>query len=117
MNQAAGSQEIVFWKLVSEDLGIDIVSPFEVVFSDSGRLRVAALVRNFGPPRGMLIASNYDTLKPYVQKIIEHGYGYSAKLGNSPAEYNRATMLDILRDWGWSGAEDKRPPWLARREE
>src|SRR5712671_6488102 len=99
--------------MVSEDLGIDVVTPFDVVLSDGVRLRVAALVRNFGPPRGMLIAFSYDTLKLHVQKIIDDGYGCSAQLGNSPEGYDGATMLDILRDWGWSGAEGKRPSWLA----
>ena len=112
MNQAAVVKEIAFWKMVSEDLEIDIVTPFEAVFSDGARFRAAALVKNFGPPRGMLIASDYDTLKPYVKKIIENGYGYSAQLGNSPEGYDRGTMLVILKDWGWSGAEDKRPSWL-----
>jgi hypothetical protein len=112
MNQAAVAQEMAFWKIASEDLGIDIVTPFDATLSDGARLRVAALVKNFGPPRGMLIVSDYDALKPHVQKIIEDGYGYSAQLGNSPAGYDRATMLDIFRDWGWSGSEDKRPSWL-----
>jgi hypothetical protein len=112
MNHAAAGQEVVFWKMVSEDLRIDIVAPFDVVLSDGAQLRVAALVKNFGPPRGMLVAFAYDTPKPYVQKIIEDGYGYSAQLGNSPEGYNRATMLDILKDWGWSGPEDRRPSWL-----
>ena len=50
MNQAAITREIAFWKMVSEDLEIDIVTPFEVVFSDGTRFRVAALVKNFGAP-------------------------------------------------------------------
>jgi hypothetical protein len=112
MNQDAVARQTVFWKMASEDLGVDIVTPFDAVLSNGTRLHVAALVKNFGAPRGMLIAFAYDTLKPYVRKIIEDGYGYSAQLGNSPAGYDRATMLDILKDWGWSGSEDKRPPWL-----
>jgi hypothetical protein len=117
MNQAATAQEAAFWKTVSEDLKIDIVTPFEVIFSDGARLRVAALVRNFGRPQGMLVVFDYDQLKPYVQKIIENGYGYVAQLGSSPGEYNRAAMVDILSDWGWSGAEDRRPLWLASGED
>jgi hypothetical protein len=112
MKQAAVREEIEFWKMVAEDLRIDIVTPFEVTLSDGKRLRVAALAKEFGRLRGMLIASDYDALKPYVQELIESGYGYSAQLGNSPTGYDRATMIDILKDWGWSGAEDKRPSWL-----
>jgi hypothetical protein len=112
MTDAAAAQEIEFWKMVSEDLKIDIVTPFEIVFSDGARLRVAALVKNFGPERGMLVASDYETLRPYVQKILEYGYGYSAQLGNSLRGYDRDTMLAVLKDWGWSGSEDQHPSWL-----
>jgi hypothetical protein len=93
MNQAAATHELEFWKMVSEDLRIDIVTPFDVTFSDGRHLRVAALVEDFGSPRGMLIAFDYDALKPNVQKIVESGYGYSSQLGNSPAEYDRRTMI------------------------
>ena len=112
MNQGLVAQEVEFWKIVSDDLGIGVVTPFEAIFSDGTRLGAAALVKEFGAPRGMLIVFDYNRLKPYVQKIIENGYGYSAQLGNSPAGYSRCTMIYLLKDWGWSGAQDKRPSWL-----
>jgi hypothetical protein len=112
MSQSVTTQEVEFWKAVAEDLGIDIVAPFEVTFSDGNRLCVNAVVKDFGPPHGMLIAFDYNALKPYVQRVIENGYGYSAQLGNSAAGYNRSAMIEILKDWGWSGAKDKRPSWL-----
>jgi hypothetical protein len=111
MDQAVFTQEVAFWKMVAQDLGIDIAAPFDATLSDGNRLHVAALVKDFGPPRGMLIALEYNTLKPHRQKIIETGFGYSAQIGNSE-KYDRGTMINILKDWGWSGASDKRPIWL-----
>ena len=46
VNQAAVTQDIMFWKMVSEDLRIDIVTPFDVTLSDGAQLRVAALNKN-----------------------------------------------------------------------
>jgi hypothetical protein len=112
VSEGAVADEVAFWRMVADDLGIDIVAPFELALSDGSRLRVAALVKDFGPPSGMLVAFDYGTLKPYAKEVVESGYGYSAQLGNSPGGYNRATMVDVLKDWGWSGAEEKRPSWL-----
>ena len=98
--------------MVAEDLGIDVVTPFDAILSDGKRLPVAALVKDFGSPKGMLIALDYNILKPHRDKIIESGFGYSTLIGNSPAKYDRGTMIDILKDWGWSGPEDKRPIWV-----
>jgi hypothetical protein len=32
MNQGLVAQEVEFWKIVSDDLGIDVVTPFEAIF-------------------------------------------------------------------------------------
>lgn len=104
--------DLEFWKMVAADLGIDIAIPFEVILSDGNRLRITALVKDFGPPKGMLVTLDYNILKPHRDQIIESGFGYSTQIGNSPAEYDRRTMIDVLKDWGWSGASDKRPIWL-----
>lgn len=106
------SLETSFWRHVSADLGIDIVSPFDLVFPDGTQLEVSALVKNFGPKHGMLIATSYDSLKPYAQKIIQLGYGYSTNVGGSPAEYDRSEIVEVLKDWGWSGPANEKPNWL-----
>jgi hypothetical protein len=104
--------EILFWKRVGEDLGIDVVTPFEVSFPDGSRVQVSALVRDFGAARGMLVDADYEILKPHTHKVIECGYGYSANLGHSPEQYDRSAFIEVLQDWGWSGAAHKKPDWL-----
>jgi hypothetical protein len=106
------SSDTLFWRRVSDDLALDIATPFEAVLLDGTKLSVSAFVRNFGPPRGMLIAAEQDQLKGCEKKIIESGFGYSTNLGNAPEQYDRASMIDVLNDWGWSGPEERRPAWV-----
>jgi hypothetical protein len=101
--------EIKFWSLVRDDLQIEILAPFDAQFRDGSGLKVSALIKGFGPLRGMLIHSEYAALEPYKDRILEAGYGYSIF---APREYNRAGMIEVLEDWSWSGAADKKPVWL-----
>jgi hypothetical protein len=97
---------------VGDDLKIQIITPFEAVFSDGSRVQVAALVKDFGAAQGMLIDADYGVLKPHVALLLESGYGYSSNLGHHPSGYTRTTMIAILQDWGWSGSDNQKPDWL-----
>jgi hypothetical protein len=100
-----------FWAKAATDLGIEIIAPFEVEFPDGSKLRVAALVKNFGKRNGMLVDSDYEVLKPHIARIVENGYGYSSGVGGAE-EYDAHLIIEILRDWGWSGAESDKPSWI-----
>jgi hypothetical protein len=104
------SSPVTFWTQAQRDLQIEVVAPFEVLFSDGSRLRVDALVKDFGAPKGMLVHQSYDLLKPFVGRILEDGYGYSSNVGDSP--YEKGAVAEILKDWGWSGPEGRKPAWL-----
>ncbi|MFA6266177.1 MAG: hypothetical protein WC670_10760 [Pseudolabrys sp.] len=107
------ADEILFWKRVAEDLAIDVVVPFEVQFSDGSQLKVSALIKDFGAKLGMLVSADFAVLRPYTDKIAQAGYGFSSNFGASPDEYERANMIEVLKDWGWSGGADrKKPSWL-----
>lgn len=107
------ADEVLFWKRAAVDLGIDVIAPFEAQFSDGSLLKVSALVKDFGAARGMLVAADFQVLKPYTDKIVEAGYGFSSNLGSGPDEYDRDYMIEVLEDWGWSGGSArKRPDWL-----
>ena len=109
---AVSRSEVQFWTRAAQDLRIEIITPFEVIFHDGSRLHVAALIKNFGPPNGMLVNDDYAVLAPYTTKILESGYGYASNLGSDPTAYTRPSLIEILKDWGWSGAESKKPDWL-----
>jgi hypothetical protein len=100
-----------FWNQASSDLGIEVIAPFEASLLDGTILNVLALVKNFGAKNGMLVASDYDELKPHIQKIIDSEYGYATNVGRG--HYNRVSMVDVLKDWGWTGPEHQRPSWCS----
>jgi hypothetical protein len=102
----------LFWRRVSADLQIEIISPFGLVLPNGQELTVTALVRNFGQNSGMLVAESYEMIKAYQKDFVDLGYGYAVNIGGSPDEYNRSLMIEILQDWGWSGPRDQSPSWL-----
>ena len=104
--------EIDFWNMISDDFGIEIISPFELTFPGDRKLELVALVKNFGDIHGMVIARDYDSIEPFEREIRESGYGFSTNIGGIPEKYNRGVMASVLKDWGWSGPERDKPSWL-----
>src|SRR5262249_16232963 len=102
---------VLFWKRVATDLGIDVVTPFEIALPNGQRLAASALVKDFGRKHGTVIAGS-STLRPYYDVLRELGYGFSSKVGHSPDQYRRNEMIEVLADWGWSGPTEAKPSWL-----
>ena len=101
------------WKEAADDLGFEIVSPFELVLGSGTRIRVPLLVRDFGAVKGMLILSDYSPVASWTDEIQHAGYGFSVWSEPDPgAEYDRAGFIEVFLDWGWAGPESGRPKWL-----
>ena len=101
--------EIAAWHSAADDLGIEIVAPCEVDLGKLGVLHATALVRNFGAKNGMVVDPAWTILEPFCDALLKAGYGYSAiELG----KYERSSMIDVLRDWGWVGSRRTKPQWL-----
>jgi len=100
------------WRAASQDLGLRLEAPFRLAL-DSGETVVARpLVRDFGAANGMLIVANYSDLRPHVAALVAAGFGYSCLSEPSAGdEYDRELFVEMLKDWGWSGAEHLRPFW------
>lgn len=102
-----------FWQKAASDLGLQITAPFSLLLSSGHRLEAMLLVHQFGGARGMLIFESYDEVAPYVNEIVDAGYGFS--ILDEPGEceeYNKKEYIELLADWGWSGGDDSRPAWL-----
>jgi hypothetical protein len=92
-------QEIEAWRSAAADLGIDVE-----VRDD------AVIVRDFGGA-GMLCANRrsqagIDDRRREAERL---GMGWSA-LGPAYVDYDRATFIDALNDWGWAGRASP-PSW------
>jgi hypothetical protein len=104
--------EVLFWRRLAADLGIEVVTPFEMRLPNGARLQVSALVRNFGPKLGMVVDAKFGIIRPHTKELRELGYGFSSNIGHSPNLYRREDMIEVLADWGWSGAAEQKPGWL-----
>jgi hypothetical protein len=99
------------WADRASRLGLSVAIPFTLSV-DGATLAIPVLLRHFGGRNGMLLVTDYVLLRPRGDRLVELGYGYSCL--NDPAwpdgEGDDA-LLDLLRDWGWSGDETP-PAWL-----
>ena len=97
------------------DLGLDIVAPYWLKLNDTTELKVELLVKNFGGGLGTLIVTDYAQIKPYIERLQSLGYGFSVleePNDKTSQTYDRETFVELLSDWGWTGARADKPQWL-----
>ena len=94
------------WIEAGADLGLCVVAPFVLTTETGESLIYDAVVYDFGPERGMLLMEKWDESKARV--AAKNGYGYSCM---DACQYQRGSAIEVLRDWGWSGAQTP-PAWL-----
>ena len=68
----------------------------------------------FGAPKGTLVFEfNREPTAPDTEYLQRDGYALS--MFDKPAdgfEYDTAALVELLSDWGWSGASSESPSWL-----
>ena len=94
------------WKRQAERLSIEIVAPFKLPFADT-EVSFAALLPQFGAPKGMVVDRDWDALEPFADSLSEAGYGYSCV---EPG-HDLQSLKEMLADWGWS-SDEPAPSWL-----
>jgi hypothetical protein len=103
--------QTAIWREASRDLGFTFVSPFTLQDGDS-TLTYLGLVPDFGAPTLIIFQPGPVDLgeqKRLRRAATAHGYGYSC-VSVGPT-YNRAGMIKLLNDWGWSGSPESVPSW------
>ena len=99
------------WVRIAERFGLKVQIPFQVELANA-RLTVPVLLEEFGAQRGMLLVTSYQEIASVTEQLLSAGFGYSA-LDDSPgADLDEPQIVDMLRDWGWSGSGDA-PSWYA----
>jgi hypothetical protein len=101
------------WRAAETDLSLSVAIPYDLVLPSGFHVHARVLVRCFGANVGMLIVSSFANVSAALTELVEQGYGFCVM--DDPRmdeEYDRQTVIDVLSDWGWSGAEEERPAWL-----
>jgi hypothetical protein len=101
------------WRSAAAELGVSVVGPIDVTV-ETGTFSVDLLVRGFGARNGMIVVTNYDTIKTHLKALLEGGYGYSCF--DPPSDGVRLSsddIIELLEDWSWAGSTNEKPAWLA----
>lgn len=106
---------IEYWKKASSDLGLEVESPF-VIYIGCTRIKATMLIKNFGAPKGMLIIDSFCQVEKVADKTSETGYGFLVDSRPTDSnDYCRDSFIDMLKDWGWTGAASEKPIWMSQK--
>lgn len=98
------------WGPAADELRLDIDGPV-LIELPTGHVPVDLWLKNFGGAKGTLIVTDYEVIAPFSKAIIAAGFAYSVfEAGES--RLSREAVLDLLRDWTWTGPTKSRPAWL-----
>lgn len=96
------------WLAAARDLGITVTAPC-VLETGEGEYTFAALVHDFGRPKGTLVVVPSDR-EVLVEAARARGY-FPSCLYESYEAYERQLFIDTLNDWQWFGNDGERPDW------
>lgn len=102
------------WEEARDDLGLDLIIPFDLDLGNDVTIHADLLVKNFGCPNGMIVVREYAAIKKYLSQIDELNYGFSLLEGQGP--YDRESKIEMLSEWGWAGPIAEAPPWIVASE-
>ncbi len=106
-------QLIDAWKTASRELGIEIISPFEMN-SENGKVKYPVLVKNFGGKNGTIIARHSYFMDYPMPKHKD--FFFSAVNADVYSHFDRKQFIETLIDWGFFGSDENRPEWLPLKE-
>ncbi|MEP6652086.1 MAG: hypothetical protein ABJA82_01940 [Myxococcales bacterium] len=96
---------------IADRFGLKVQVPFQVELA-SGQLAVPVLLEQFGAQRGMLLFTSYQDIAAVTEQLVSAGFGYSCLDDSLETDLDESQIVDMLRDWGWSGGGEA-PSWYA----
>ena len=103
------------WRTAAKELGFEFVAPFEIRDGDEA-VRFHGYVRNFGGPKGavFIVCETFqEKVGPALLVAKKNGYFHSMISAEVYRAFDREVFIEVLRDWGWFGAEANCPTWCA----
>ena len=98
------------WRAAASDLGIRVTTPFYLIDVDGSRVEFIAHLPDFGAANGTLLCE-FDDWQSLRQLAKKNDYYLSGLEPSSYDKYDRAQIIETLRDFGWVG-KGRAPGWL-----
>lgn len=100
------------WKEASEDLNIEIITPFLLTSEDGKEHRFELLVKDFGRSNGTIVFIMNEKIEDSELDFLRSMEYFCSRLNPEfYSTYNRKQYIDTLNDWGYFGAAEKTPKW------
>jgi len=103
------------WTSIANELGLQVIAPALISLPSGIHIKADALLSDFGGQRGMLLLTDDELVWPHRTAIVAAGYGFSILDDpdhGADSEPNFHDIIDVLRDWGWTGDAENQPAWL-----
>ena len=111
-SEAAKDGAAAAWRHAANDLGLDVVAPYQVIDPSSREpIECVALVRGFGTAAGAVLMNMASDTAGHGEAVSRLGFFLSRINVEAYSEYDRTLFADTLNDWGWFGARDQTPAW------
>ena len=95
------------------ELGIQVIAPFELKLESGARLCAEALLPQLGAPKGTVVIQSYDEIRHIADELKKLGYTFSSFGEPLPNEdYDVEGYMEMFRDWGWASDEERKPDWM-----
>lgn len=102
------------WLKAASVLGLKVEAPCMVALPSGATVVADVLVHQFGASKGTLILRRYDDIRQQISELQAVGFGFSVMSDPRQNEaFEVQQYVDVLRDWGWSGAPDEEPLWMS----
>src|ERR1035441_10725273 len=85
------------WEKVGDDLGLDLVIPFDLHLGSDVTIHAELLVKNFGGGNGTLVIAEFDAVRKYQAQIDALDYGWSV-LDEPREPYDRKNIIEMLSE-------------------
>jgi hypothetical protein len=100
------------WTRIAERFGLKIRIAFQIDIGGE-HLTVPVLLEDFGARRGMVLVTSFKEINAVAEQLASAGFGYSCLGEPRDQEIDEPYIIDMLRDWGWSGSGDA-PNWYGK---
>ena len=92
------------WRVAASALGLRLVAPYLLQIADGAEIWVEGFLPDFGGSRGMIFRGIGRSAPPTVL--------YVSLMSDAYRQFDRASFVGAMSDWGWYGSADERPDWL-----
>jgi hypothetical protein len=99
------------WLIASADLGIEVTTPFTLRAPTGESFECIALIHSFGLPAGTVITNLEDDFDEVFTAAGERGYHASSLNPFHYSDYDRASFIETVKSWEWTGSPDAAPAW------